>query len=90
MNKIIKPISLCPWSLAFSFAIMWSISVFCLTFINYQRKPTFIIESIHQLYFGASPKSPTGKIILTISAFFDAFIGGLVLGYLYNSFSQKA
>ena len=81
-----KLLKLCPWSLAFTLGIIWAISTLSLTFLNYNKKPTLAMETIHQIYFNASPKDPKGKIILTVSAFFDAFIGGLFIGFIYNLF----
>ena len=82
-------IKICPMSLALSLGIIWAITVFYLTFIDNERKPLLIVESLQQIYFGANPKTAIGKIVLTISAFFDLFICGLILGYLYNYFLQK-
>ncbi len=90
MKSNLQFAKICPWSLAISLAIIWSISTLILCFMRHKNKPTLALEAIHQIYFGVNYNKAGGIIILTVSAFLDALIGGLILGYLYNFFSNHS
>ena len=70
--------------LGISLGILWGLSVFFVTFIRFKKKLPLLFKGIQQFYFNCNPNTATGKIICTIAAFMDAFIGGVIVGYLYN------
>ena len=77
-------------SLALSLGIIWAFAVFIMgmlaMFLNYGTGAVAFMGSNY--YLGYAP-SFLGSIIGSLWAFSDAFLGGVLLGWLYNKISSR-
>lgn len=75
-------------SLGLAMGIVWGVSIFLMgvvaTYYTY-GKP--FVATMGALYLGYEP-SLLGSAIGGVIGFVDAFIGGIILGWLYNLFAH--
>ena len=73
-----------PIKLGVSFGIIWSISVFIISFI-FDKIPLIIFTMIKQVYPGCNNNSIINRIICLLFGFIDAFTGGYLIAFIYNN-----
>jgi hypothetical protein len=76
-------------ALAITLGLTWGAGVFLVAVVNllwpnYGRPLLELLESIYPGYKGTS--TPRSVIVVTLYSLVDAFILGLVFGWLYNRF----
>ncbi len=78
-------------ALGYSFALLWGGGIF-ITGIANLIWPTYGIEFLEVLasvYPGYQGTASFGQVLVgTLSGLLDGFVGGLVLGWLYNFFAR--
>ena len=79
-------------ALAFSFALLWGGAVFITESANLIW-PTYgiaFLEILASVYPGYQGTASFGQVLVgTLSGLLDGFVGGLVLGWLYNLFARR-
>lgn len=79
---------LSPLALGLALGVLWGVSIFLMgliaSFYTYGRP---FVTAVGVLYIGYEP-SVLGSIIGGIIGFVDAFIGGVILAWLYNLFAK--
>jgi hypothetical protein len=76
-----------PMALGLSLGIMWGVSMLIMGLVAYYFMfGTPFVTAMGGIYVGYEP-SITGSIIGGVIGFIDAFIGGLMIAWLYNCFS---
>jgi hypothetical protein len=81
---------LCPFSFGLACGILWAICAFTMGMVvmmTAKEYGTAFVSSVGTLYIGYKATF-LGSIIGAIWAFFDAFILGLVLIWLYNALKR--
>lgn len=76
---------LCAICLGLSLGIIWSVSLLLIGILSISDHGVAFVHSIGKFYIGYSP-TWLGSLIGAAWGFLDAFIGGLVLAWLYNYF----
>lgn len=77
-------------SLGLSLGITWSVSILFLGIVAWLFNwGTALVNIFGSLYIGYTPTF-WGSIIGMIWAFFDCFIGGVIIAWLYNLFSGSS
>ena len=78
-------------ALAISLALLWGGGIF-ITGIANLIWPTYgieFLEMVASVYPGYQATASFGQVIVgTLSGLVDGFVGGLVLGWLYNLFAR--
>ncbi len=75
---------LCPWALAFALGITWAIGIFIMGIVAWQWGwGNDMVRVISSIYHGFEPTF-WGSVLGAIWAFVDWFIGGLIIGWVYN------
>jgi len=83
MNKYTK---LSPLAMGLSIGIIWSLSFVSFCILNiYFGYGAGVISALSALYIGFD-LTPVGVLIGMVWAFLDAFLGGLILAFIYNLF----
>lgn len=80
-------------ALALACAILWGAAVMVVALVNLALGGygQHFLELLSSFYPGYHATHSIGQVILvTIYAFFDGLIGGLVFGWLYNRFVKTA
>ena len=85
MNHYLK---LSPLAMGLALGIIWSLSFlsFCMLYTYTGYYGLGVIEALSGLYIGFEITSYVGILIGVAWAFLDAFLGGLILAFLYNLF----
>ena len=77
-----------PVPLGLSLGVLWGVSVLVVgliaTYFSYGRP---FVEALGVMYLGYQP-SVWGSILGGVFGFIDAFLGGLVIAWLYNCFNR--
>jgi hypothetical protein len=69
-------------------AILWSFSIFFMTWWLIAFNPTGDMRLLGDFYRGFTV-TPMGSLIGTVWAFFDALIGGAIFAWVYNKLAAK-
>ena len=80
-------------ALAFAFSLTWGGAIFVTHLANFiwPGYGEAFLQTVGSVYPGYSGEAAFLQVILgTIYGLLDGFIGGLVLGWLYNLFSGKS
>lgn len=78
---------LCPLALGLSLGVLWGVSVLVMGLLaHYYMYGQPFVAAMGQLYLGYDP-TITGSVIGGLIGFVDAFIGGALIGWLYNVFA---
>lgn len=81
-------LKLSPLALGLAFGIIWGVSVLIMGLLaSFYSYGTPFVTSVGVLYVGYEP-TITGAIIGGLIGFIDAFIGGVILAWLYNFFAH--
>ena len=78
-----------PIRLGITLGIIWGFCVLSLAFLANKEYGMPLFHMISQVYVGCSQKDTLSKFICGIMGFIDAFIFGIIIGYLYNFLSIK-
>lgn len=79
---------LCPVALGLSLGVIWGVSVFFIGMVaHFYLYGRPFVEALGVLYIGYDP-SIAGCVIGGLIGFLDAFLGGLIIAWLYNVFSN--
>lgn len=78
-----------PWGLALSLGIWWAIAVFVMGLIAMGgHYGVGFVQGLGDVYIGYHA-SFWGSVLGAIWGFVDAFIGGLLVAWLYNVFTPR-
>ena len=78
---------ICPVSFGLSLGFVWGVSLLIMGLVaHYFMYGRPFVTAVAQLYIGYD-SSIIGSVIGGFIGFFDAFIGGLIIAWLYNVFS---
>lgn len=78
---------LSPLALGLSLGVTWGVSLFIMGLLAlYASYGEGFVVSIGTLYWGYTP-TLMGSVIGGLIGFVDAFIGGVIVAWLYNGFS---
>jgi len=69
-------------------ALLWSLSLFLMTWWLITFKATGEMKLLGEFYRGFTI-TPLGSIIGAVWAFFDALIGGAIFAWIYNKLAAK-
>ena len=76
------------WALAFALGVTWALGIFILGLGAFWFGwGTALVGSFGSIYIGYAP-TLVGSFLGLIWGFFDGFIAGLVLAWLYNCFNR--
>jgi len=81
MNKIY------PVRLGLTIGILWSVIIFLFALLVNKKIELLFFKSIQELYPGCSSETIFGPYICGLMGFLDGFMGGLLIGLLYNNIS---
>lgn len=70
--------------LGLTLGLIFGISVFILSFIAPRNYGIVFFGLLEDVYIGCNRKTFIGKFLCGFMAFLDAFIGGVLIGYIYN------
>ena len=70
--------------LGLTLGLIFGISVFILSFIAPRNYGMVFFGLLEDVYIGCNRKTFIGKFLCGFMAFLDAFIGGVLIGYIYN------
>lgn len=71
--------------LGLTIGILCGLSIFLLTFLADKKYGVLFFKIIQDAYPGCNNKDLTGKLICGLMGFLDGFIGGLLIGIIYNN-----
>ncbi len=74
--------------LGLTIGILWGLSVFLLALISDDNNSLFF-KMIESGYPGCNRETINGKLICGLMGFLDGFVGGLIIGLLYNNINIK-
>ena len=74
-----------PIRLGITLGIIWGTSIFLLSLFSNKKYGLLIFNSIADIYIGCSQKNLFSKLLCGILGFLDAFIGGILIGTIYNN-----
>ena len=81
MNKIY------PVRLGVTIGILWGIIIFLFALLVNKKIKLLFFKVIEEVYPGCSSKTIFGPYMCGLMGFLDGFIGGLLIGLLYNNIS---
>ena len=86
MNNYLK---LSPLAMGLSLGIIWSLSFlsFCILSI-YFGYGIGVVNALSALYIGFDITTTVGILIGVAWSFLDAFLGGVILAFIYNLFAR--
>lgn len=87
MDKTMNKMKLSPCGLGCALGVLWGVSVFIMGLIaTYYAYGKPFVHTLSLFYLGYAPNL-FGSFLGGIIGFIDAFIGGVILAWLYNAFS---
>jgi hypothetical protein len=75
--------------LGLTLGLIWGISIYLLSLLVDKNYGVLFFKILEDAYPGCSRKTCYGKLICGSMGFLDGFLGGILIGILYNNINIK-
>ena len=75
--------------LGLTLGIVFGLSIFVLLLLADKNYGILFFKILEETYPGCSRKTFIGKFLCGLMGFLDGFLGGIIIGYIYNNLKLK-